>query len=193
MGQIIAVFVHTQQVTELKAKIASMEEEKNRERRRYHIEKTVPIDKFVNKETGQLDEEKYNQRIERLMNSSFTEEDITQMYDTSFKEYPCGDRFASSSDNNSNNDDVTNGKTASYSSGPRLNGILNMFEDIQSMTTGQNKSTATRAYGKVRHPPTYDPSYIKTGRTASSSSSSKSNSKLWFLEPFEASNFNGGS
>lgn len=157
---------HAQQVTELRLKIASLEEEKNRElasmRRRSHIEKTVPIDKFVNKETGQLDEEKYNQRIDKLVNSTFTEEDITEMYDTSFAGYPCADIV-----NDNNN---TSGKTASSSgSGSPLNGLLNMFEDIQSMTTGTNKNTATRAYAKTR-PPTYNPSYIsqqqqKTGST----------------------------
>ena len=176
---------HAQQVTELKMKIASLEEEKNREvaslRRRSHIEKTLPMDKFVDRETGQFNEEKYNQRVDRLMKSSFTEEEITEMYDTSFAGYPCAERL------NNNN---SSGKTASSfgpGSGSPLNSLLNMFTEIQDSIGGPNNYTVRQhqqqQHKHIRRVPQLD--------TASMNNTKKNNG--WFLEPFEASNFNGGS
>lgn len=176
---------HAQQVTELRLKIASLEEEKNREvanlRRRSHIEKTLPVDKFVDRETGQFNEEKYNQRVDRLMKSSFTEEEITEMYEDSFAGYPCAERL---------NNNSSSGKTAS-SSGSPLSGLLNMFEDIQSSITGPNNYTSYTPMQRQRQQQQRNIRRVPQLDTALMNNTKKNNG--WFLELFEASNFNGGS
>ena len=68
---------------ELIAKLASANQELAREKKRHELYKLIPVSHpiFINKLTGQFDEQKYHDAVERRLNGTMSMEEIADMYD----------------------------------------------------------------------------------------------------------------